>query len=124
MRFPRTRKNFTLTTIKRRLAYCGWQCEGKLADRSRCQIIVQKGRFRCDHVNPDRLNGKNSFDNAQILCTLCDKAKYPRDMALIAKARRVEAAEFRVRIRSGRPLPGGRDSIFKRKIDGSVVLRT
>ncbi|REF83287.1 HNH endonuclease [Methylovirgula ligni] len=117
------RCNFSLSTIKRRLEYCGWRCEGKLPDGRRCPTIVTKGRFRCDHVIPDRLGGKPTFENAQILCLQCDGVKTPRDLAQIGKARRQEVADYRVKPRSSRPLPCGKRSPFKKKIDGRVVMR-
>lgn len=120
----RTRRNFSLATIKARLEFAGWQCEGRLEDGSRCKTIVQKGRFRCDHVIPDRMGGKPTFENAQILCLLCDGIKTPADLTRIGKLRRQEAADFRVKIRSGPPLPCGKRSKFKRKIDGTIVART
>lgn len=119
----KTRRNFSLATIKARLEYAGWQCEGRIADGSRCKTIVQKGRFRCDHVIPDRMGGKPTFENAQILCLLCDGIKTPMDLTAIGKVRRQEAADFRVKIKSGHPLPCGKRSSLKRKIDGTIVSR-
>lgn len=120
---PRTRQNFSLQTIKARLEHCGWRCEGKLPDGSRCLTIVTKGRFRCDHVVPDALGGTATFGNAQILCLQCDGVKTPRDLVRIAKAKRLEVAEFRAKPKSLRPLPCGKRSPFKKRIDGTVVLR-
>ncbi len=119
----RKRRNFSLRMIKARLAYCGWQCEGKLSDGTRCPTIVSKGRFRCDHVLPDALGGEPTFDNAQILCLQCDGVKTPRDQTRIAKTLRQETAEYRVKPRNHRPLPCSKQSIFKKKMDGRVVLR-
>jgi len=90
------RQNFSLKTIKERLAYCGWQCEGKLEDGSRCLTTVSKGRFQCDHHLADNLGGKPVFENARILCIPCHKAKTAQDMKIIAKSKRVEAKELRV----------------------------
>jgi HNH endonuclease len=118
-----TRRNFSMSTIKARLEYCGWQCEGKLPDGSRCPTIVSKGRFRCDHVLPDWLGGDNSFENSQILCLACDGVKTPKDQSNIAKVKRQECADYRMKVRKGRPLPCGRRSPFKKKINGTVVLR-
>ncbi len=115
------RRNFSLRTIKARLEYCGWQCEGKLPGGQRCPTIVTKGRFRCDHVIPDRLGGKPTFDNAQILFLQCDGLKTPRDLAQIGKARRQETADYRVKPYSQRPLPCGRRSPFKKKLYEDVL---
>ncbi len=117
------RRNFSLRTIKARLEYCGWQCEGILPGGQRCPTIVTKGRFRCDHVIPDRLNGEPIFENAQILCLQCDAVKTPRDLVRIGKARRQEIGDYRAKTPTQRPLPCGRRSPFKKKIDGTIVLR-
>ncbi len=59
----------------------------------------------------------------RILCLPCDGVKTPRDLALIGKAPRQEAKDYRVKPAIHRPLPCGKRSLFKKKIDGTIVLR-
>ena len=103
-----TRKNFPLSTIKARLDHAGWQCEliieeeGK--ERCRCPAIVSKGKFQADHHLEDFLGGKPTFENCRILCIEHHAEKTARNAAMIAKVRRQEAKDMRVKIVPSRPM--------------------
>jgi HNH endonuclease len=99
-----TRKNFTLTTIKERLEHCGWQCEAKLEDGARCPAIVSKGKFECHHFLEDYLGGKPTFENARIYCKPCHAAVTSKQAPVLAKVRRQEAKDMRVKIVPYRPM--------------------
>ena len=49
------------------------------------------GKFEIDHVDPDALTGKPVLENARLLCIPCHRIKTSKDVAVIAKAKRVEA---------------------------------
>jgi 5-methylcytosine-specific restriction protein A len=74
-----------------------------------------------DHVIPLVLGGQHREGNLQLLCLPCHKAKTKLDVKLKAKVARVRKRH--VGIKKPSRFPGSRDSRWKRKVDGSVVLR-
>lgn len=74
-----------------------------------------------DHAIPLILGGANRETNLQLLCSECHAAKTKRDVKIKAKVARVQKKH--IGIRKPSRFPGSRDSRFKKKIDGSVVLR-
>lgn len=48
-------------------------------------------RIEYDHQIPDWLGGKATLENCRVLCKGCHRAKYPKDAADIARARRLQA---------------------------------
>lgn len=86
------------------------------------QPIVGKVRAAFDHVVPLILGGGHRETNLQLLCeTPCHKAKTALDVKLKAKVARVRQRHLGIRKPSR--FPGSRDSRWKKKMDGSVVLR-
>lgn len=76
-----------------------------------------------DHIIPCALSGTNDLENCQVLCTTCDDEKTDkRDIPIIAKSKRI--ADKHQGIRKPSKFACSRTSRFKKKIDGSVVLRT
>ena len=95
----------------------GGRCE-------KCTARLVPGKFRFDHRLPLALGGESTLDNCQCVCTSCDAPKtYGQDIPAIRKADRAQARHIGAKTRSRSPLPGGRDSKFKRKLDGTVVPR-
>lgn len=64
-------------------------CEG-------CNGLVT-GRFEIDHIRADALLGEPTLENARVLCAICHKEKTASDIAVIAKAKRVEARHLGIR---------------------------
>lgn len=88
-----------------------------------CSARLQPGRLHYDHRIPDALGGEPTFDNCQVLCTNCHAVKTTgEDVPRISKAKRQYASHIGART-SKRPLPGGRNSPFKRKMNGTVERR-
>ena len=96
-------------------------CEGILPSGERCCAeVVHKKHF--DHIIPAALGGDNSLTNCAVLCLPCHGAKTQKiDVPMIAKAKRVADKHRGIRKRSR--FPGSRDSKFKKKVSGEVVLR-
>jgi 5-methylcytosine-specific restriction endonuclease McrA len=67
------------------------------------------------------MGGRATMDNCQVICRECHRDKTGRDVSDIAKAKRRERKNLGIRKRSA--FAGSRDSKFKKKVDGSVVLR-
>jgi 5-methylcytosine-specific restriction protein A len=99
-----------------------------LSAQGRCQrcgwALTPGTRWEVDHVIPLALGGRNAADNMQVLCSPCHGGKTHRhDVPAIAKTARVRARHLGAR-QTRRPLPGGRQSRWKKKFDGTVVART
>jgi len=91
------------------------RCEG-------CTAKLFVGKIHYDHRIPDAMGGEPTLANCDVLCTACHGVKTQRvDVPAIAKVKRVRLRHLGIRKASG--FPGGKDSKFKRKMDGSVVLR-
>jgi 5-methylcytosine-specific restriction endonuclease McrA len=80
--------------------------------------------FDLDHAIPLAIGGGDIEDNLRPLCTPCHRLKTKGDVAAISKAKRREAAFIGAKAPSRNPLPGGRRSALKRKMNGQVVLRS
>ncbi len=90
-------------------------CEG-------CTARLMTGQYHYDHDTPDAMGGEPTLENCRVLCKACHSIKTRKsDVPQIAKAKRRERARFGIRPRS--KFACSRDGKFKKKIDGSVVLR-
>ena len=97
------------------------------AQEGRCAACDKKmgvagEQVEFDHVIALVNGGENRETNLQALCRPCHRAKTKKDMAEKTKVDRVRAKHLGFR-KPRSPLPGGRGSKFKRKIDGTVVVR-
>jgi len=91
-------------------------CEG-------CGAKLATGRIEYDHRVPDALGGKPTLDNCVVLCKPCHGEKTARgDVPRIAKAKRQRDRHIGAYTTKS-VIPGSRKSKWKRKLDGTVVLR-
>jgi len=86
---------------------------------AKCGVEALTGQY--DHAISLILGGENRESNLQFLCVPCHKAKTRLDVKLKAKVARVRKRHLGLRKPS--KFACSRDSKFKKKIDGSVVLR-
>lgn len=86
-----------------------------------CRAPLIVGRFTYDHRDPDYFSKNNSLENCQVIGWCCDKPKTAKDQGDIAKSRRVQRREMGIKKRS--TFACSRDSKWKRKVGGKVVLR-
>ena len=84
-----------------------------------CTAPLRPGKTHYDHVIPDAMGGSPTIENCAVLCTACHGAKTTRqDVPSIARAKRLQAKHI------GAKGPSKwRQSKFKRKVSGEVVLR-
>lgn len=76
-----------------------------------------------EHVIPIAMGGEDSGDNLAPAHDKCHRAKTRQDMGHIAKAKRMQQRASGIRRQSRSPLPGGRQSRWKKKLSGEVVER-
>lgn len=89
-----------------------------------CTAKLSPGNTHYDHRIPDAIGGEPTLDNCQCLCTTCHKGKTAgEDMPRIVKTRKQHRKHIGAKAPSRSPLPGGRNSKWKKKIDGTVVPR-
>ena len=98
-------------------------CDGALgAGYARCAAPIDLGRFEYDHQIPDWMGGDNSLSNCVVLCLQCHTEKTARDQGNIAKSKRIRDKQIKAKT-SKRPMPFGRGSKLKKRLDGSIVER-
>ncbi len=89
----------------------------------RCNMPLSHG-VEFDHVNLKANSKDHSLENCAAVCKACHSWKTRhRDTPVAAKTVRQQDKHNGIRKRSSRPLPGSKRSRFKKKMDGSVVLR-
>lgn len=87
-----------------------------------CSVKLMTGRFIFEHIRPLALGGEDTDENIKLTCLACASEKTKDDMARINKAKRQKASHLGMK-QSKTPMPFGRGSKFKRKMDGTVVRR-
>lgn len=85
-------------------------------------VKLRTGDIFYDHRIPDALGGAPTIDNCQVLCRRHHDAKTrSEDVPRIAKAKRVRNKHIGIRSKS--KFACSRNSKFKKRLDGTVVLR-
>lgn len=95
---------------------CGGKCE-------HCGAKLMPGRTVYDHIVPGHIGGEATLDNCQVLCRACDKPKTAGDLTMLAKVKRVRSKHIGAAPKSRRPMPGGRNSPLRKRMDGTVERR-
>lgn len=87
-----------------------------------CGIKLKTGGFIYEHVRALELGGEDTEDNIRLTCKPCATEKTKNDHSMAAKAKRQKANTLGLKT-SKTPLPFGKGSKWKKKLDGSVVRR-
>jgi 5-methylcytosine-specific restriction endonuclease McrA len=87
-----------------------------------CGIKLITGGFIFEHVKALELGGSDTDDNIRLTCKPCATEKTKTDHSTAAKAKRSKTAVLGLK-ESKTPLPFGKGSKFKKKLDGTIVLR-
>ena len=101
------------------------KAEAAMRAKGHCEDCTRRlsvGDYHYDHVTADGIGGEPTIENCQVLCRSCHSIKTDtQDKPRIAKAKR----NFRTShgIKKPSRFPGARNSKFKKKINGEVVLR-
>jgi 5-methylcytosine-specific restriction enzyme A len=108
------RAEFTKSTKRDAFLRANGDCE-------LCGMKLKVGEAEYHHRIEAYLGGEATLENCVVLCRSCHalatKARHPE----IDKTRRL--ADKRMGIRRKPTMPGGRQSRWKRKLNGEVVLR-
>lgn len=86
-----------------------------------CGVKIVGKKWICDHRRALINGGKNCEGNLGPIHEWCDKKKTAKDVAEKAVTYRVRKRHLGIRKPSR--FPGSRDSKYKKRMDGSVVLR-
>jgi hypothetical protein len=88
-----------------------------------CEQRIKAGdTWTVEHIRALALGGADEDANCGPAHEQCRRIKDKADVAAIAKSKRMKIAHFGGRL-SRNPLPGSRASKWKRKMNGTVVLR-
>lgn len=89
-----------------------------------CTAYLVPGKFHFDHDNMDALGGKPTLENCKVLCIACHSEKTAKqDAPRLAKANRQRDKYLGIQTRRKQKIPGSKGTRFKKKLDGTVVLR-
>jgi 5-methylcytosine-specific restriction protein A len=90
----------------------------------KCTAMLFPGKFQFDHRIADTFGGEPTLDNCMVLCANCHSEKtFGSDVPAAAKSNRVRAKHIGAKTPSRTPLPFGKASKLKRKLDGTVIER-
>jgi len=87
-----------------------------------CGIKLMTGQFIFEHVRALELGGTDTDDNIRLTCKPCAKEKTKKDHQMTAKAKKMKQNYLGLK-KSRSPLPYGKNSKWKRKMDGTIVPR-
>lgn len=95
------------------------------ADGARCNKKLFPGDIHYDHVIPHGLGGTSTIENCACLCKAHHGEKTARlDVPRIAKADRQHDKHIGAVAPSRNPVPGGRRTRFRKRMNGQVERRT
>ena len=107
-------------TPRRRLAL--FEAHNGLCHICRETIDGTRERWDVEHIIPIALGGDDDENNAAPAHEQCHKIKTATDKAQVAKANRVRAKHHGAS-QSKSPLPGGKNSRWKKTLSGQVLPR-
>ena len=88
-----------------------------------CGMRLKVGEGDADHILPVDLGGDSTIENGRWICRPCHKGKTANDVRMIRKADRQRDRHTGAMPESRNPMPGGRNSQWKRKMNGSWEKR-
>ena len=86
------------------------------------QKITAADKWDCDHITALKLGGENRESNLQPALRAAHRKKTAQDVAIKAKNERVRKKHLGIETKKA-TIAGSKNSRFKRKVDGTVVLR-
>jgi 5-methylcytosine-specific restriction enzyme A len=99
-----------------------WETRKGICYCCRQQIIGHKEKWIVEHVLARGIGGKDELDNYWPCHETCRREKDKIDIKMIAKTKRMKQRNLGIKTTKS-SFGGGRNSKFKKKLDGTVVLR-
>jgi 5-methylcytosine-specific restriction enzyme A len=85
-------------------------------------IDLKTRDWRADHIRRWAEGGRDTPDNLFPICLPCDRVKAAIDTREVAKGKRTAERNIGIR-RTQQPMPGSRNSPWRRRMDGTVERR-
>lgn len=82
------------------------------------------GSFTCDHIKAIINGGENRETNLQPLCRICTPPKDAADVAIKSKTADMAKASYGLKKPKGHPMPGSRNSPWRKPMNRNAVRRT
>lgn len=112
-----TRKSFNAKERGRLFNLYGGRCY-------LCEGRIQSGDgWEIEHRIPWELSRDDSDDNLRLAHVKCHKAKTAQDIGVIRKCQQIEQKHLGMRPRSRTPMPGGKNSPWKKTFNKGWVAR-
>lgn len=123
-----SRLEFTAKTKRQAFERSSGICECRMVPMLNrpqgCGQKLSEGRIRYEHIIPDNIRPDNSLDNCAALSLGCWREKTDTyDRKIIAKSNHVRDKARGIKRKPGRSFATNRNSLFKRKMDGTIVKR-
>jgi len=87
-----------------------------------CSVKLRTGHFIFEHVRALELGGSDTDENIRLTCKACATEKTKGDHSRAAKAKRAKSSTLGLK-ESKTPLPYGKNSKWKKKLNGTIVAR-
>jgi len=87
-----------------------------------CGAKLATGNIEYDHDLPAEMGGGNNLANCRCLCRTCHRSKTNADIRTIAKSNRQRNKAAGIK-KAGRPMPGSRNSDWKKTFNNGWVKR-
>lgn len=88
------------------------------------RIDAERGEaWEVEHVLALEISGRDDWENLRPAHVSCHKFKTAADKKIIAKGNRIRARHLGIKKKTGRAMPGSKDSNVKQKLDGTWVDR-
>lgn len=111
-----TRLEFSRSTRDQGNDRCAGKCE-------MCDMPFNGKRREFHHILAANDGGDNTLENMLVLCVGCHKPLTRAYTIELRKAERIHSKHNGAMKPTSRPMPGGRNSPLRKKMDGSVVQR-
>jgi hypothetical protein len=87
-----------------------------------CSAKLMAGQFIYEHMRALELGWTDTDENIRLTCLTCAKEKTKKDHQITAKAKSQKSSYLGLKTVKA-PLPCGKKSKWKKKLNGQVVLR-
>ena len=112
------RKEFSKQVKAQAFLRSNGQCE-----QCGAKLFAGNRSYEYDHTKEDFFGGEPTLENCKVLCRSCHNTKTQAAAPVIAKTRRQAEKDQGIKAPSRHPIPGSRASRWKRKLNGTTVLR-